>query len=175
MADDDPQRMPCWPQEWLDGSTEVEITTRHLRAHWDADILDLDDKNKHDTIIERKDAFEVRFRVELEGRAWRCMCGHWCFDLGFTSIGKGPDFDLSDYLPEPEKSKLRVCNWKGCDTRCIEVCVRVPPECIPVEHCGSLYDVGAKFELWCCGECDGECSGHLALAGHEPQGEYMFV
>jgi len=178
MADDDhDQRFPCWPDDpdWLDGQTEIELSTRHLRACWDADILDLDDRNKHDTIIERKDAFEVRFRVELKGRLWRCICGHWCFDLGFTSVGKGQHFNLSDYLPEPEKSKLRICNWKGCETRCIEVCVRVPPGTIPTEHCGSLYQVGAKFELRCCGDCDDDCGGHLALAGHEPQGEYMFV
>ena len=46
--------------DWLDGSTEIELSARHLRAYWDADILDVDDKNEHDTIIERKDAFEVR-------------------------------------------------------------------------------------------------------------------
>jgi len=50
----------------------------------------------------------------------------------------------------------------------------VPPNTIPVEHCGSLYQVGAKFELRCCGGCEDEYS-HLAVAGHEPQGEYMFV
>jgi hypothetical protein len=178
MADDDhAQRFPCWPDDpdWLDGPTEIELSTKHLRAYWDADIIDLDDRNKHDTIIERKDAFEVRFRVELKGRLWRCICGHWCFDLGFTSIGRGEHFNLSDYLPEPEKSKLRICDWKGCDTRCIEVCVRVPPGIIPVERCGTLYEVGAKFELRCCGDCDEECGGHLALAGHEKQGEYMFA
>jgi hypothetical protein len=34
--------------------------------------------------------------------------------------------------------------------------------------------VGAKFELRCCGGCNDENS-HLAVAGHERQGEYMFV
>jgi len=48
------------------------------------------------TIIERKDSFEARFRVELEGRLWRCICGHWCFNLGLTAIGKGEDLHLSD-------------------------------------------------------------------------------
>jgi hypothetical protein len=178
MADDDGQRFPpCWPKDpdWLDGKTEIELSTRHLRAHWDADIIDVDDKNKHDTIIERKDAFEVRFRVELEGRLWYCLCGHWCFDVGFTAIGKGEHFNLSDYLHEPEKSQLRICDWKGCERRCIEVCIRVPGEIIPVDYCGTLYECGAKFELRCCGDCDGDCGGHLALAGHEKLGEYMFA
>ena len=41
--------------DWLDGSTEIELSARHLRAYWDADIIDVDDKNKYDKIIERKD------------------------------------------------------------------------------------------------------------------------
>jgi hypothetical protein len=158
--------------DWLDGATEIELSARHLRAYWDADILDTDDKNKHDTIIERKDSFEVRFRVYLKGRLWKCICGHWCFDVGFTSIGDGPNFNLSDVLPDP--SVLQVPDWKGCDGLYIERCVTVPPNRIPTEHCGSLYQVGAKFELRCCGGCNDENS-HLAVAGHERQGEYMFV
>jgi hypothetical protein len=158
--------------DWLDGSTEIELSARHLRAYWDADILDLDDKNKADTIIERKDAFAVRFRVYLKGRLWKCICGHWCFNVCFTAIGDGEDFDLSDVLPDP--SELQIKDWKGCDGLYLEKCVYVPKDTIPVGRCGTLYQVGAKFELRCCGGCDEEGS-HLAVAGHEPQGEYMFV
>ena len=86
--------------DWLDGSTEIELSARHLRAYWDADILDVDDRDPYDTIIARKDPFLVRFRVYLRGRLWKCICGHFCFDVGFTSIGDGPDFNLSDVLPD---------------------------------------------------------------------------
>ena len=159
--------------DWLDGATEIELpTTRHLRAYWDADILDLDDRNKHDTILERTDPFEVRFRVYLKGRLWSCIGGDWCFDLGFTPIGDGPRFNLSDVVSDP--SELRIKDWKGCEGRCIEKCVYVPGCTIPVEHCGTLYQVGAKFELRCCGGCEDRDS-HLAVVGHEPEGEYMFV
>lgn len=167
---------PCWPYErdWLDGTTEIFLSARHLRAHWDADILDIDDENVNDTIIETKDTFKVRFRVQLDGRLWRCICGHWYFDVCFSAIGPGTNFNLSDVLPEQEKEKLRLCDWEGCKTRCIDVYVTVPPGTIPSGHCGTLYEVGAKFELRCCGECR-DCEGHLAVAGHESQGEYMFV
>jgi hypothetical protein len=158
--------------DWLDGATEIELSARHLRAYWDADILDTDDKNKHDTIIERKDSFEVRFRVYLKGRLWKCICGHWCFDVGFTSIGDGPNFNLSDVLPD--RSELQIKDWKGCDGLYLDVYVYVPRDTIPVEHCGALYQVGAKFELRCCGGCEDDYS-HLAVAGHESLGEYMFV
>jgi hypothetical protein len=158
--------------DWLDGATEIELSARHLRAYWDADIIDVDDRNKHDTIIERKDPFEVRFRVYLKGRLWKCICGHWCFDVGFTAVGDGPDFNLSDVLPD--RSVLQIEDWKGCDGLYIERCITVPRDTIPVERCGTLYQVGAKFELRCCGGCYDEGS-HLAVAGHESQGEYMFV
>jgi hypothetical protein len=174
MANEVPTKAPCWPEErdWLDGKTEIQLSTRHVRARWDADIIDVDDENKHDTIIERKDTFIVRFRVQLEGRLWRCICGHWCFNLGFTAIGRGEDFNLSDVLPDP--SVLEVRDWKGCDTLCIERCVTVPPGRIPVERCGTVYECAAWFELRCCGYCDEEKS-HLALAGYESLEEYQFV
>lgn len=170
---------PCWSgdPDWLDGPTEILLSSeRHLKAYWDADILD-DDKNHYDTIIESNEAFKVRFRVELKGRLWKCICGHWCFDVGFTSIGDGPKFNLSDVLPDPLKQELRLCDWQGCQTRCIEICITVPPGTIPADYCGTLYEVGAKFELRCCGDCDcdDKAHGHLAVAGHENQGEYMFV
>jgi hypothetical protein len=179
-ATEKPTKAPCWPDDpdWLDGATEIFLPSdKYLKACWDADILDIDDKNVEDTIIESKEDFKVRFRVQLEGRLWKCICGHWCFDVGFTAIGDGPDFDLSDVLPDALKPELRICDWQGCQTRCIEVCLTVPGGTIPSDYCGTLYQVGAKFELRCCGECDCKDKehGHLAVAGHEPQGEYMFV
>lgn len=178
-ATEAPTKPPCWPDDpdYLDGFTEIFLSPeKYLKAYWDADIID-DDKNPQDTIIESNEAFHVRFRVELKGRLWKCICGHWCFDLGFTSIGDGKDFNLSDMLPDALKPQLRLCDWKGCDTRCIDITITVPPGTIPADYCGTLYEVGAKFELRCCGDCDCEKKehGHLAVAGHEPEGEYMFV
>lgn len=170
-----PVEPPCWPgtPDWLDGATEILLPSeRYLRAYWDADIIDVDDKDINDTIIERKDVFKVRFRVELKGRLWKCICASWCFDVCFTAIGDGEDFNLSDKLPDP--SVLQIPDWKGCRTRCIDLCVDVPPHTVPVGECGTLYQVGAKFELRCCGECR-DPGSTLAVAGHEPLGEYMFV
>ena len=158
--------------DWLDGSTEIELSARDLRAYWDADIIDVDDKNKHDRIIGTKDPFEVRFRVYLRGRLWGCICGHWCFNVGFTAIGKGEDFNLSDVLPDP--SVLQIRDWKGCHGRYIDFIVRVPGGTIPAERCGTVYEVAAWFELRCCGYCEDENS-HLAVSGYEALEEYQFV
>jgi len=168
-----PATSKCWPNDpdYLDGKTEIELSAKHVRAYWDADILDLDDKNKHDTIIGRDDPFEVRFRVELVGRLWKCICGHWCFNVGFTPIGAGTGFDLSSVLADP--SVLQIRDWKGCDRLCIELTVYVPGGRIPAEHCGTVYEVAAWFELRCCGYCDDKDS-HLAVAGRERLGQYMF-
>jgi hypothetical protein len=164
--------LPADKPDWLDGATEVELSARHLRAKWDADILDVDDKNEKDTIIEAKDDFVVRFRVYLGGRVWRCFCGCWCFDVCFTAVGDGPNFNLSDRLTD--KDDLCIRDWKGCDGLYIEKCVTVPGGTIPVGTCGTLYEVGCKFEFRCCG-CCGDPESHLAVAGHERQGEYMFA
>ena len=174
-----PTKAPCWSndRDYLDGTTEILLPSeRYLKACWDTDIID-DDKNPLDTIIESNEVFQVRFRVELKGRLWKCICGHWCFDLGFTAIGDGEDFNLSDVLPDTLKPQLRLCDWEGCKTRCIDITVNVPPGTIPADYCGTIYQVGAKFELRCCGDCDCEKRehGNMAVAGHEPQGEYMFV
>ena len=182
MAEDakvTPTKPPCWPDDpdYLDGFTELFLPSEtYLKAYWDCDIRD-DDPDSHDTIIESNEAFGVRFRVELKGRLWKCICGHWCFDIGFTAIGDGDDFNLSDVLPADLKEKLRICDWEGCETQCIDVCFDVPADTIPAGYCGTIYQVGAKFELRCCGDCDCESKehGHLAVAGHEPLGEYMFV
>ena len=118
-----PTKAPCWPDPpgWLDGATEILLpSSKYLRAHWDADILDIDDKNVEDTIIERKDTFHVRFRVQLEGRLWRCICGHWCFDVGFTAVGDGESFNLSDKLPAADKPKLKLTFEKGETVKIID-------------------------------------------------------
>jgi len=180
MAEDattTPTKPPCWPgdPDYLDGFTEIFLPSeKYLKAYWDCDIID-DDKNPQDTIIESNEAFQVRFRVELKGKLWKCIHGHWCFDLGFTAIGDGPDFDLSDVVPEDVKKQLKWCDWEGCETTCIDRTVTVPANTIPAGYCGTLYQVGAKFELHCCGECECGDRSTLAVAGHESQGEYMFV
>ena len=68
-----PTKAPCWPDDpdWLDGTTEIFLPSdKYLKACWDADILDTDDKNIEDTIIESKEDFKVRFRVHS-----RAGCG----------------------------------------------------------------------------------------------------
>jgi len=173
-------RRGCWPGEdsWHRAHTRIELPSeRYLRAFWHAEILDVDSRNPHDRIIERRDPFLVRFRVELEGRLWRCISGHWCFNVGFTAIGTGPDFNLSQHVPNP--SEFQVPNWQGCDTLCIEKSVTVfgnaiPAGAIPADCCGTVYEVAAWFELRCCGAC-GDPNSQLACSGFERLGEYQFV
>jgi len=144
-----PVRSVCWPNDpdYLDGKTEIELPPRkYTQVFWDADIIDLDDKNKADTILGTEQAFQVRFRVELRGRLWRCMTGDWLFDVGFKPIGPG-----------------------RCDTLCIEQYVDVPPGTIKLDGNADteVYEVAAKVELRC-------CDGHVAVAGYEALEEYEF-
>jgi hypothetical protein len=169
------RKHPCWDDDenWHRAHTKIELPSEtFLRAFWHAEILDVDSPNPHDRIIETKDPFVVRLRVELEGRLWRCICGNWCFNVGFTPIGRGERFNLSDHLPDPKELHLR--DWKGCETLCIEKVVTVPAGTIPADYCGTVYEVSAWWELRCCGECEDKTS-HLAASGFERLGEYQFV
>jgi hypothetical protein len=157
----------CWPNDpdYLDGRTEVRLPSeRLLHAYWDADILDANGIPPS-TIISIADDFYARFRIELSGGLWACIAGDWDFDLGFTPIGKGTGFDLSDRLAP---GTLQVRNWKGCELLCIELNVRVPAGTIPAEYAdGTLYEVGAKFQLHCCGK-------PAPVVGYEALEEYQF-
>jgi hypothetical protein len=161
-------RSVCWPDDpdYLDGKTEIELPPRrYTQVFWDADILDLDDKNKADRIIGTEQAFAVRFRVELRGRLWRCITGDWMFDVGFKPIGPGRGFYLSSLLPGVAGFEYK--DWRGCDTLCIEQYVTVPPGTIKIQGDTEVYEVAAKVELRC-------CDGHVAVAGYEALEEYEF-
>ncbi|MBV8292917.1 MAG: hypothetical protein JOY55_14125 [Mycobacterium sp.] len=163
-----PTAPPCWPNDpdYLDGKTEIELPSeRFTKVFWDTDILDLDDKNKEDTIIGNEELFKVRFRVELKGRLWRCITGDWLFNVGFTLIGREKSFYLTDLLPGDPNFYYR--GWRGCDTLCIERCVSVPPGTIKLDEDTEVYETAAKVELRC-------CDGHLAVAGYEALEEYQF-
>jgi len=139
----------CWPGDgdFEKGAVELRLPPEtSLKAYWHAELLDSYGVPPG-TIISVADPFEVRFRVELIGDLWHCIHGDWCFDLGFTAIGDGTNFDLSDKLPP---GALDLKDWEGCATLCIEVRYTVPAGTIPAEACGTLYEVGAKFSLHCC-------------------------
>jgi hypothetical protein len=155
-------------KDYLDGKTEIELPSeRYTKVYWDADILDLDDKNKHDTILGTEELFKVRFRVELQGRLWRCITGDWRFDVGFKPIGVGRGFYLSELLPGAPGFVVK--DWKGCQTLYIEQVVTVPPGTIKLDdnQDTEVYEVAAKTELRC-------CDGQLAVAGYEALEEYEF-
>lgn len=160
-------RSECWPddKDYLDGATELHVPpSTALKAYWDADVLDVNGVPPG-TIIAVTDAFVVRFRVELVGELWHCICGNWCFELKFTAIGGGTNFDLSTLLPP---GSFELTDWEGCKTRCIEVEVTVPAGTVPAERCSTLYEVGATFELRCCDR------PRPVLVGYEAKEEIQF-
>lgn len=164
-----PTTSRCFPddQDMLDGKAEIELPPeRYTKVFWDVDILDLDDKNKDDKIIGAQETFQVRFRVELRGRLWKCIAGDWKFDVGFTTIGKGPGFYLSELLPNDPN--LGYPNWRGCDTLCIERVVTVPGGTIQIDRDVQVFETAGLVELSCCN------GGHIAVAGYEALEEYTF-
>lgn len=163
-----PDKSVCWPNDpdYLDGKTEIELPSeRYTKAFWDADILDLDDKNKSDTILGTEELFKVRFRVELQGRLWKCITGDWFFDLGFTPIGREGSFYLSSLLLGDPNFYYK--GWRGCDGLCIERVVTVQPGTIQIQDDVEVFEVAAKVKMLCCDD-------HVAVAGYEALEEYEF-
>src|SRR4051794_20948242 len=70
----------CWPGDNLDGYLEFNPPSAILIAYWDAEILDTTGVPSP-KILPTSSPFDVRFRLELTGPAWRCMTGDWVFDL----------------------------------------------------------------------------------------------
>jgi hypothetical protein len=158
---------PCWPDDpdYLDGKAEIELPPeRFTKVFWDADILDLDNGKKHDTILGTQELFKVRWRVELRGRLWKCITGDWYFDITFTPIGRDGSFYLSSLLPN--ELNFRYPNWRGCETLCIERVITVPPGTIKIQGDVQVYEVAAQIDLRC-------CDGHIALAASEALEEYQ--
>jgi hypothetical protein len=163
-----PVQSLCWPDDsdYLDGRTEIELPPeRYTKVYWDADILDLDDKNKQDTILGTEETFKVRWRVELQGRLWKCITGDWYFDVGFTPIGTEGSFYLSSLLPGDPNFEYK--DWRGCDTLCIEKVITVPAGTIKIQGDTVVYEVAAKIDMRC-------CDGSVAVAGYEALEEYEF-
>ncbi len=163
-----PQRSRCWPddRDYLDGRAEIELPSeRYTRVFWDTDILDLDDNNVRDKILGTQEQFQVRFRVELRGRLWKCMTGDWFFDVGFKPIGPGPGFYLSELMPGVPGFEVK--GWRGCDALCLEQAVTVPPGTIRINRDVEVFEVAGKLELRC-------CDGSVAVAGYEALEEYEF-
>lgn len=161
-----PTRPPCWPADpdYLDGYKKIDLPSEKLlNLFWDVDILDPEKEPSH-KIIEAGDPFNIHIRMALVGDLWTCIAGDWDFDVGFTPIGKGQGFDLSSLIG---KDKLQFKGWKGCDTRCVELMVTVPANTIPTEYLGTLYEVGAKFQLYC-------CNVPAPVVGYEALEEYQF-
>ena len=156
----EPYSSCCWPDDKHFGEGAVELrvpSSAALGAVWHAAILDTNGVPPG-SIIKSQDGFDVLFRVELSGELWQCITGCWCFDLGFTAIGEGTNFDLSRYLGRP---KLELKDWKGCGNRCehgpgcanrfkVELQVHVPPNTIPAPHCGIVYECAARASFFCC-------------------------
>jgi TIR domain len=163
----------CWPddQDYLYGHIRIFLPSQdgeEVGCYFDTTLLDLAGRSLSNQ-INVGEPFQVRFRAEARpGELWVDASGDWIFDLAFSPIGRGSGFNLSDLLPAP--SVLKVGNWRGADTRCIEIAATVPPSTLPGS--GGLYQVAATVAFQPTGGKIEPISGIEALESYslQPQG-----
>jgi hypothetical protein len=161
-----PTQQPCWPDDpdYPDGYTEIDLPSdKLLKASFAAGVFEPDDEPQS-RIIQADDPFKVRFRLAPQDELWSDISGDWRFDLGFAPTGSGKGFDLSDMIG---RDPFYLRNWRGSDTRCIELVVNVPSHVIPTEYCGVVYQVAGTVQLF----CDGKPT---AAVGFQMLGAFQF-
>jgi hypothetical protein len=138
-----------------------------LNGYWRAELRDQFGVEPG-SIISVRDPFVVAFHVWLQGDLWKCICGDWCFDMAFESIGGGPELKLSD-IPGIAPS-LMLRDWKGCAKGALHfwVVVTIPPGTIPAGKKNQLYRVGATFQML------DPCKNPSAVVGYQSLGEFQF-
>lgn len=149
MSGSSSQTSECWPDDpdwpgaalWRDVPLAGE---RDSGLYFDASLLDHTGHSLPDS-FDIGQAFQVHFRTETIPRhAWNEVSGTWNFDLNFTPIGGGSEFNLSDIL---KGSALQVVGWSGKGTDCVELTVSVSPNVLPGSSTPTLYQVGATMML----------------------------
>lgn len=142
-------------------------SSQALDGYWRAELRDQYGVDPG-TIISTQDPFVVAFHVWLTGDLWRCICGDWCFDMCFESIGGGPELCLSDLSNIEPQLSLR--DWTGCAPRARHfwVVVTCPPGTIPAGKKNRLYRVGATFQML------DPCKHPVPVVGYQALGEFQF-
>lgn len=148
----------------------VEIrkpSSQSLEAYWRAELRDQYGVDPG-SIISVNDPFVVAFHVWLTGDLWRCICGDWCFDMSFESIGGGAELSLSDF-PNIEP-QLSLTHWKGCapGARHFWVTVTIPAGTVPAGPKNKLYRVAATFQML------DPCGKPVPVVGYQSLGEFQF-
>ena len=146
-----------------DGKTEIELPSRrYTQVFWDADIIDLDDKNKADTILGTEQPSSTLPRRNAGG----CGVHHRRLAVRrrFKPIGPGPGFYLSRFSPATRLRGQGLEAATGCASSSMSTCLRTRSSSGRPGHRG-LRDA-AKVELRC-------CDGH-SRRGYEALEEYEF-
>jgi hypothetical protein len=107
------------------GTTEIEIKTGLNFLKLNAELYE--NGKPTNGIINANQPWEVRVSFGIDGPLKELICGYWCVEAHFESIGEGPEYHLS--VPKFEFD----CHRKYW-------CVKVPGRVDP-DKCSSPYKV----------------------------------
>jgi hypothetical protein len=105
---------------------EISTPTAPLKGYLTAQLYENDDPTNNIVRIDQK-AY-IRVNWWLKGPLSECICGKWCVQVHFESIGRGPEFELdAGYID------LDPCGDGHYQTD-IDLTGKVH-----TEHCSSVY------------------------------------
>jgi hypothetical protein len=139
-----------------EGKFEVSLSNPALAGGIYADVYEVEFPDTPTSIIRSDQNWGVKIKWYLEGTLVPFVCGYWCINLYFESMGspKGPDHNEDEFdLRAPDhKFKLDPCLKPDKDGHVwYYYDFKVPPGTIKPGHCGRPYKVVAAvtYETIC--------------------------
>ena len=116
---------------------EIDFPDFDLKAYFSAYLYEADEVPTN-RIIRVDEAWGIKLHWWLEGRWASCLCGYWCAQVHFESIGKGPEFQLP-------VSNTNLIELDPCGSGHYYHDLQVPARFVKPECCSSIYKIVASL------------------------------
>ena len=116
---------------------EIDFPDFDLRAYFKAQIYEADEVPTN-RIIRIDEDWGIKLDWWLKGRWAECLCGDWCVQVHFESIGKGLEFNL------PMQGNQFI-ELKPCGDGHYSHDIKVPAGFVKPECCSSIYKIVASL------------------------------
>lgn len=112
---------------------EIDFPDFDLKAYLSAYLYEADEVPTN-RIIRIDEDWGIKVHWWLKGRWANCLCGYWCPEVHFESIGRGLEFRLP-------VNKDKLIELDPCGDGHYYYDVKVPAKLVKPEYCSSIYKI----------------------------------